>query len=115
MMLQLEQDFGRRVDWFAVSHERPEHRHVHVVAVSKQRLAAGQFRSMREAGDGNALQQREQGQQLDRKGDKRFGSARSPARDRGIHLPGPATRKECVDRGALRGFHESGSRLIGDR
>jgi hypothetical protein len=26
MMRQLEQDFGRRVDWFAVSHEHPEHR-----------------------------------------------------------------------------------------
>ena len=79
MMRQLEQDFGRRVDWFAVSHEHPEHRHVHVVAVSKQRLGVGQFRSMRDAGDSNVLsQQREQARQRDRE----RGAASLSRRDR---------------------------------
>jgi hypothetical protein len=116
MMQQLEQDFGRRVDWFAVSHEHPEHRHVHVVAVSKQRLGVGQFRSMREAGDNNvADQQRQQARrQLDRKDERPADSARSHGRDRDVS--GQATRQRPVDGVAAAGESRgSVSRLIGDQ
>jgi hypothetical protein len=57
MMAQLEQDVERPVDWFAVSHDNPDHRHVHVVAVTQRRLEVGQFRSMRAAGDSDAAAQ----------------------------------------------------------
>jgi len=116
MMLQLEQDFGRRVDWFAVSHEHPEHRHVHVVAVSKQRLGVRQFRSMREAGDGNALaQQREQARQTDRKADKPLEAARSQNRRRDREVSGQASRQQPVDSGISSGPRRAGPLFGGDR
>jgi hypothetical protein len=38
MLGQFEQQLGGPFGWFAVRHENPEHRHVHVVAVTKGRL-----------------------------------------------------------------------------
>jgi hypothetical protein len=55
--------------WFAVEHQDPDHRHVHVVALSQQRLDVDDFRSMRMAADDNAreqLRQRERSQDLER-------------------------------------------------
>jgi hypothetical protein len=43
--------------WFAVEHEHPEHRHVHVVALTRERLDVDDFRSMRAAADDNAREQ----------------------------------------------------------
>jgi len=97
---QLEQDFGRRVDWFAVSHEHPEHRHVHVVAVSKQRLGVNQFRSMRDAGDNNVLsQQREQARQRGRTKENRPDPGRTQDRGRDRDLFGEAPRQRVIDGG----------------
>jgi hypothetical protein len=114
MMRQLEQDFGRRVDWFAVSHEHPEHRPVHVVAVSKQRLGVDQFRSIREAGDGNVLsQQREQTRrQLDREGERPSGSARAHGRDRDV--AGHAARQRPTDGRDVRAPRRTGPLFNGD-
>jgi type IV secretory pathway VirD2 relaxase len=115
MMLQLEQDFGRRVDWFAVSHEHPEHRHVHVVAVSKQRLGVNQFRSMREAGDSNVVgQQRKQARQPG-KGDKPLETARSQDRRRDREVSGQASRQQPVDNGISSGPRRAGPLFGGDR
>ena len=55
--------------WFAVEHQDNEHRHVHAVALSRQRLNVDDFRSMRAAADDNAreqLRQRERSQDLAR-------------------------------------------------
>jgi hypothetical protein len=55
--------------WFAVEHQDPHHRHVHVVALSRQRLNVDDFRAMRMAADDNAreqLRQRERDQVVDR-------------------------------------------------
>jgi hypothetical protein len=43
--------------WFAVEHQDQDHRHVHVVALSRQRLDVDDFRSMRAAADDNAREQ----------------------------------------------------------
>lgn len=43
--------------WFAVEHQDPDHRHVHVVALSADRLDVSDFRSMRTAADDNAREQ----------------------------------------------------------
>ncbi len=40
--------------WVAIAHEHPDHRHVHVVAVSPRRLDVTDFRAMRAAGDEHA-------------------------------------------------------------
>ena len=64
VLAQLEQRTGQRLEWFAVTHEHRDHRHVHAVVVSRQHLNASQFLPMREAGDANArMQQREPQQQ----------------------------------------------------
>ncbi len=60
MMARLEQGTAGRVDWFAVTHAHPDHRHVHVVAVSPERWHSGHFRAMRETGDRQALEQQRQ-------------------------------------------------------
>jgi hypothetical protein len=68
IMQRLERDLSQRVDWFAVSHEHPDHRHVHVVAISPRRLEVGHFRAMRDAGDNHALaQQRQYPREVDRR------------------------------------------------
>jgi len=43
--------------WFAVEHQDPDHRHVHAVALSRQRLDVDDFRAMRAAADDNAREQ----------------------------------------------------------
>jgi len=57
MMARLERDSGQRAEWFAVTHEHQDHRHVHVVAVSPGRLDVRHLAAMREAGDRNAAAQ----------------------------------------------------------
>lgn len=55
--------------WFAVEHQDDEHRHVHAVALSRQRLNVDDFRSMRAAADDNAreqLRQRQRSEDLER-------------------------------------------------
>ena len=55
--------------WFATEHHDQDHRHVHVVALSRQRFDVDDFRAMRRAADDNAreqLRQRERDQVLDR-------------------------------------------------
>ncbi|MBV9602598.1 MAG: hypothetical protein JOZ87_37865 [Chloroflexi bacterium] len=60
MLGKLEQQTGQRLEWFAVTHEHRDHRHVHAVVVSKRHLDARQFLGMRQVGDANArAQQRE--------------------------------------------------------
>ena len=63
MLAQLEREAGRRLEWFAVTHEHRDHRHVHAMVVSAGRLDAGQFRAMREAGDASARAQQRHLQQ----------------------------------------------------
>lgn len=46
--------------WFAVEHQDRDHRHVHAVALSSDRLDVGDFRDMRTAADDNARQQMRQ-------------------------------------------------------
>jgi hypothetical protein len=48
------------VRWFAVEHEDKEHRHVHVVALMRDRLDVDDFRQMRAAADANASGQHRQ-------------------------------------------------------
>jgi len=61
MLGKLEQQTGQRLEWFAVTHECRDHRHVHAVVVSKRHLDARQFLAMRQIGDTNArAQQRDQ-------------------------------------------------------
>lgn len=43
--------------WFAIEHQDQEHRHVHVVALTRDRLNVDDFRSMRAAADDNAREQ----------------------------------------------------------
>lgn len=43
--------------WFAVEHQDQDHRHVHAIALSRQRLNVDDFRSMRAAADDNAREQ----------------------------------------------------------
>jgi hypothetical protein len=57
MMRQLEQQAGQPLGWFAASHEHPDHRHIHVVAVTERRLEVPDFQALREAGDNHALAQ----------------------------------------------------------
>jgi hypothetical protein len=67
--MQEAQAAHRGLRWFAVEHQDPHHRHVHVVALSRQRLDVDDFRAMRAAADDNAreqLRQRERNQVLDR-------------------------------------------------
>ena len=88
VMSQLEQDLGQRVDWFAVSHEHPDHRHVHVVAVSPRRLDVGQLRAMRDAGDRDAVAQRERAHERERAAAApRRGQQRDRGRDRDLVRP----------------------------
>ncbi len=54
---QLGQQAGRQLAWFAASHEHPDHRHIHVVAVTERRLDVPDFQALREAGDNHALAQ----------------------------------------------------------
>jgi hypothetical protein len=51
MMRQLEQQAGQQLAWFAAAHEHPDHRHIHVVAVTGRRLDVPDFQVLREAGD----------------------------------------------------------------
>jgi hypothetical protein len=60
MMARLEETVGRRVEWFAVTHAHPDHRHVHVVARVRGHLGAAHFRAMRETGDQQAREQQRQ-------------------------------------------------------
>jgi hypothetical protein len=60
MMRQLEQRAGQRLAWFAATHEHPDHRHIHVVAVTGHRLEVSDFQTLREAGDNHALDQQRQ-------------------------------------------------------
>jgi hypothetical protein len=43
--------------WFAVEHQDPEHRHVHVVALTRDRLNVDDFRSMRAVANDIAREQ----------------------------------------------------------
>jgi hypothetical protein len=59
--------------WFAAEHDDKEHRHVHVVALTNERLTVDDFRAMRSAADGNAsdqLHQRERELHRDRGWDR---------------------------------------------
>jgi len=84
MLAELERHAGQRVEWFAVTHEHPDHRHVHAVIRSARRLDVGHFRAMCETGDANArTQQRQLEQQRQAPG--------QPGRARGLDrelLPG---------------------------
>jgi hypothetical protein len=77
MLAQLERQSGQRVEWFAVTHEHPDHRHVHAVVRSDRRLDVGHFRAMCETGDTNARTQQRQLEQQRQ-------APRQPARDRGL-------------------------------
>jgi hypothetical protein len=57
MMHQLEQQAGQQLTWFAAAHEHPDHRHIHVVAMTGRRLEVPDFQALREAGDNHALAQ----------------------------------------------------------
>jgi hypothetical protein len=57
MMQQLEEQAGQQLAWFAAAHEHPDHRHIHVVAVTGRRLEVPDFQVLREAGDNHALVQ----------------------------------------------------------
>jgi hypothetical protein len=57
MIRQLEQQAGQQLAWFAATHEHPDHRHIHVVAVAERRLEVPDFQALREAGDNHALVQ----------------------------------------------------------
>jgi hypothetical protein len=81
IMAQLEQDLARGVDWFAVSHDNRDHRHVHVVAVCHRRLDIGHFRSMRAAGDRDAAAQ-ERDRPRERGANDRVASTAVARRDR---------------------------------
>jgi type IV secretory pathway VirD2 relaxase len=81
MLAQLERDAGQQVEWFAVTHEHRDHRHVHAVVISSRHLDADDFRAMRQAGDANArAQQREHQPQRD-------AARQSPGRDRELRPP----------------------------
>jgi hypothetical protein len=90
MMQQLEQRAGQELVWFAASHEHPDHRHIHVVAVSGRRLDIRDFQALRDAGDDNALGQHHQRTQerVPTVGHRaaRAASSRDMGRDR-QHLP----------------------------
>jgi len=60
MMARLEESAGQRLEWFAVTHAHPDHRHVHVVVRSRGHFTSAHFRAMREAGDQQARQQQRQ-------------------------------------------------------
>jgi hypothetical protein len=60
MMQQLEQRAGQQLAWFAAVHEHPDHRHIHVVAVTERRLEVRDLQALREAGDNHALDQQRQ-------------------------------------------------------
>lgn len=48
---EMMEQLGQRGEWFAVAHEHPDHRHVHVVAITVERLNVQDFAAMRAAGD----------------------------------------------------------------
>jgi hypothetical protein len=81
MLARLEREAGQRLEWFAVTHEHRDHRHVHAVVVSRGRLDAGQFRAMREAGDASA---RAQQRQLQQQRQAPSGPGRAPERGREV-------------------------------
>jgi hypothetical protein len=88
MLAEFEHRTGQHVEWFAVTHEHRDHRHVHAVVVSSRQMTVGDFRAMRQAGDANArAQQREQQHQRD-------AARQSPGRDR---EPAPV-RPRVLDR-----------------
>jgi LmbE family N-acetylglucosaminyl deacetylase len=60
MLAQLEPTAGQRLAWFAVSHEHPDHRHVHAVVIAGRHLDGSHFRAMREVGDASAREQQRQ-------------------------------------------------------
>jgi type IV secretory pathway VirD2 relaxase len=105
VMSQLEQDPGQRVEWFAVSHEHPDHRHVHVVAVSPRWLDVGQLRAMRDAGDRDALAQRERAHEREcSAAEARRGQQRDPGPDRDLVRP---RGTHAVDRRAAGPSHSA--------
>jgi hypothetical protein len=94
MMQQLEQQAGQQLAWFAVTHEHPDHRHIHVVAVTGRRLEVPDFQVLREAGDNHALaQQRARAGERSVAGDRGVrpsitGNDREHDRDRPlVHIP----------------------------
>ena len=93
IMAQLEQDLGRGVDWFAVSHDNPDHRHVHVVAVTQRRLEVGHLRSMRASGDREAAaQQRDQPRERGRRDHDHKTPTTGPRRGRERDMHGSPIR-----------------------
>jgi hypothetical protein len=56
--------------WFAVEHQDPDHRHVHAVALSRERLDIDDFRSMRAAADDNAREQGARDRERDQVADR---------------------------------------------
>jgi hypothetical protein len=79
MLGQLERDAGQRLEWFAVTHEHRDHRHVHAVVLSRRHLDTRQFQAMREAGDANA---RGQQRRLERQAQDRLHTGPAPQRER---------------------------------
>jgi len=93
IMAQLKQDLGRGVDWFAVSHDNPDHRHVHVVAVTHRRLEVGHLRSMRASGDREAAaQQRDRPRERGRRDHNQKTPTTGPRRGRERDMQGSPTR-----------------------
>ncbi len=93
MMQQLEQRAGQELAWFASTHEHPDHRHIHVVAVSGRRLDVRDLQALRDAGDNIALGQHRQRTpgRAPRAGyqDPRAGPYRETGRDRQHPPPRP--------------------------
>ncbi len=86
MLAQLERQSGQRLEWFAVTHEHPDHRHVHAVVRSARRLDVGHFRAMCETGDANARTQQRQLEQQRQ-------TPRQPGRARGLDRELPTARR----------------------
>jgi hypothetical protein len=98
-MRQLEQQAGQQLAWFAATHEHPDHRHIHVVAVTGRRLEVPDFQALREAGDNHALAQQRlrTGERSMNSGcsGRRSGAARGLDRDRD-HPSVPAHSPDAV-------------------
>jgi hypothetical protein len=76
---QLERNAGQRLEWFAVTHDHRDHRHVHAVLMSRRHLDSRHFQAMREAGDANA---RGQQRLLERRAQDPRQTAPAPQRER---------------------------------
>jgi hypothetical protein len=108
IMAQLDRGAEPPVEWFAVIHDHPDHRHVHVVAVSPRRLDVDHFRAMRQAGDADALaQQRDRSRALDRQPGGPAATARSRDQGREREAPVPGRRRSVADEGASLARHLS--------